>query len=205
MKFFTRIIVLFYVTLIMFIGVSILLLVLNILNLENIVGNLRGVYHDHELRLFFGILALIILFMNFLFYKMFSVNTHREKIIAFDNPSGRVSVSLVALEDMIKRKLFKLPEINEVKPTIVATKKGLFVKLRIVFASEINIPEATSKVQEIVKRKVHDTIGIDEPVNITIYVGKIMPEQVNEKDLSAKLTGGTEPSEANIPFRNYRA
>lgn len=203
MRFFTRIAVLFYVTLVMFLGTAIVLFVFNYLSFDQVSLYLRAIYTDQDLRFIFGIVGIVFLLLNFLFYKMFSVNVHKEKIIAFDNPSGRVSVSLIALEDLIKRLLFKMPEINEVKPSITASKKGLVVKLRVVFSAEVNIPESTSKVQEAVKRKVHDTIGLDEEVSVSVYVGKILSSTTKEKPAKIKPEeSGTNDPE--VPFRGYR-
>ena len=206
MRFFTRIAVLFYVLLVMFLTGSILLFVSNYFGLigyDDVQPIFAAIYYDDDLRLLVGLVAIIILFFNYIFYRMFSVNMHKEKIIAFDNPSGRVTVSLAALEGLIKRNCYKLPEINEVRPQISSVKKSLHVKLRIIFSTEVNIPETTSRVQDMIKRKVQDTIGIDIPVNVTIFVGKILPSQMNNKNSGSHVINETESAEPNIPFRGY--
>lgn len=142
--------------------------------------------------------------LNFVFYRFFSVNIHRDKIIAFDNPGGRVSVSLMAMEDLVRRLLFRISEIKDVKPIIKASNKGLNIKVKLVLRSEGNIPEIASRVQTQVLKKIQDTIGLDEPVNVSVYVGKIIPEKVKQKQSSDK-----EPSDdksgPDVPFRGYRA
>jgi uncharacterized alkaline shock family protein YloU len=204
MKFFTRVAVLFYVTLVLFLSCFLLMFIGNLINYENVTDVFYAIYVDNTLKMVTGIVALILLLMNFIFYRLFSINVRGEKIIAFDNPSGRVSVSLVALEDLVKRRVAKLPEIKEVKASITASKKGLNIKSRLAFRSEVNIPEITSRVQEIIKKKIQDTIGIDEPVDVSIYVGKILPEKVKEKHHKEKEEK-EERSDSNIPFQGYRA
>jgi len=149
---------------------------------------------------FFG----VIMFLTILFYKIFLVNIFEDKVIAFDNPSGRVSVSLLALEDLVRRKIIKLFEVKEVKTKIRASgKKGLRVTIRLTLKSEGNIPDLTSSVQEITKKRIQDIIGIDEPVNISVYIGKIISEERDQK--KRKEASVEDQNEPNIPFQGYRA
>lgn len=205
MNFFTRIAMLFYVTLVLVIGCFGLIIALNLADVDVIQQYMLFFYGDENLRIILGSVTGIILFMNFMFYQMFSVNTHKEKIIAFDNPSGRVSVSLYALEDLVKRMLTRLPEIKDVRAGIKATKKGLQIRARLVLKNEVNIPELTSKLQEMVKNKVHDTIGLDEPVNVAIYIGKILPDRAKEKQVTKEDLGEGDIKAPDVPFQGYRA
>jgi uncharacterized alkaline shock family protein YloU len=143
------------------------------------------------------------LLLNYVFYRAFTVNIRKEKTIAFDNPAGRVSVSLWAIEDLVKRVVGRIPEIREVRSKISASKKGLLIKIKLILRAEESIPEVTSRVQELVKRKVQDTIGIEEPMEIAIFVGKILSDQ--GKDKFAQKEESKKGSDQNIPFQGYRA
>jgi len=203
-KFLTRIAVLFYVTLVMFLSSFVLLFVLNYIDKQSIFNMLALIYRDETLRMVFAVSASGLLFLNYVFYRSFTVNTHKEKTIAFDNPAGRVSVSLGALEDLIKRVVGRIAEIREVKSKISASKKGLYIKIKLILRAEGSIPEVTSRVQELVKRKVQDTIGLDEPIEVAIFVGKILSDQSKEK-YPPKVEATKKESEQNIPFQGYRA
>ncbi len=204
MRFLTRMAVLFYVTFVLFVGCFTILFVLNHVSLQNVLLALYAIYRDQTLQLAVGGMAGALLLINYVFYQLFSVNTHREKIIAFDNPSGRVSVALAALEDMIRRTLVRLSEIKDVRVNIRASGRGLRVRIRSVLCSEVNIPEATSKVQELTRKKIQDIIGLDEPVNVSVYIGKIISECPKEKRPN-KRQQDEEGSEADVPFQGYRA
>jgi len=156
------------------------------------------------LRMTFAVGACALLFLNFVFYRAFTVNIHKEKTIAFDNPAGRVSVSLVAIEELTKRIISRVSEVREVKSKISVSKKGLLIKIKLILRAEGSIPEVTSRVQELVKRKVQNTIGLDEPIEVAIYVGKILPDQGKEKQLPKKEGPQKEPQQ-NVPFQGYRA
>lgn len=204
MNFFTRMVVLFYVTIVLFIGCIAALFVSNAADLSDILNLLTIVYFDPTLRLAVGGGAFGLLLINYLFYRSFSITQSREKIIAFDNPAGRVSLALVALEDLIRRTISRLPEVKDGRVSIKASKKGLNVRIRLALCSEVNIPEVTARVQEITKRKIQDIIGLDESVNVTVYVGKILLEAAKEK-VSAKKKEPQSLSEENLPFQGYRA
>lgn len=199
----TRFAVLFYVTLVLFLSCFLLLFVLHKIDLNQIMDALAVIYFDETLRQIVGAAAAALLLVNFVFYRLFSVNIHRDKIIAFDNPAGRVTVSLAALEDLVKRTIVRLSEIKDVRMNISASKKGLKIKSRLILRSEVNIPEITSKVQDVIRKKIQDMIGIDEPLNVTIYVGKIIPEAIKGKR-PPKEEEPEETASPPVPFQGYR-
>lgn len=204
MNFLTRITVLFYVTIILFLGCFAILYVLNVIPYQDIWDVLFVAYVDDNLRIAVGGVAVGLLLINFLLYRQFDINVSKEKIIAFDNPAGRVSVALGALEDLIQRTLTRFPEVKEGKVDIRATKRGLKAKVRLVLCSEVNIPELTVIVQDTARRKIQDIIGLDEPVNVSIYIGKILPERIKDKK-SGKKEDAEERPEVRVPFQGYRA
>ena len=162
-------------------------------------------YNDSDFRMITGIFAGVLLLKNFMFYRFFSVNVRRDKIIAFDNPSGRVSVSLMAMEDLVKRLIIRQSQVKDVKTRITASKKGLSLRIQLSIAFEVNIPELTAGLQEMIRRKIQDTIGIEDTVEISIYVGKILPERTKGKQLKKNEMIEEEKPNAHIPFQGYRA
>ena len=199
MNFIKRILVLIYVTLITILAYGLIMFALNWLSLPNISKLLYIFYIDENLRLGVAIAGCVLIFINFLFYKIFTINIHRDKIIAFDNPSGRVTVSLLTLEDIIKRMIIKEDEIREVKVNLIASKKTLWVKIKLVLKAEVNIPEVTARIQDMVKAKIQDIIGLEEKLDIAVYVGRILPEQIKA---DRSKDNGKNP---HVPFQGYRA
>ena len=203
MRFFTRVAVLFYVTIVLFISVLMLAYVLHWLDIKSLWMTLYAGYVDYNLRVVFGTTGAVLLLINFIFYNMFTVNIHREKIIAFDNPSGRITVSLIAIEDIVKRTVLRVGDVKDVKPMIKATKKGLRVRIKLVLCSEVNIPEFTHKIQNIVKDKIQDMIGLDESLTISVYVNKIVSS--DNVDMTEDENASSDNEDSPVPFRGYRA
>ena len=199
MKLLTHLAVLFYVTIILFLGCFILLFVLNAVDFPYLVKVLKVAYTDRNLRIILGGIALIMLVKNFVYAQAISDRKQREKTIAFDNPSGRVTVSLMAMEDLVRRVALRSPEVKDIKTNIIANKRGLDVSARLTLKSDVNIPDITSQLQETIKRKIQDTIGLEEPVNVRMHVMKIAVD-----DLKTKSFEKAAP-ERSMPFQGYRA
>ena len=202
MKFLSRFFVLFYIVLVIVMSFLCASYVANVFDFSYYGDYFHLIYTDYILRIAIGVVAVIMLCVNFMFYRLFTSNLERGKIIAFDNPSGRVSLSLLAMEDVLKRMLERLTEIKDVKLLIRPLKKGLNVRINLVVYSDLNIPEATHRIQDFVKKKIQDTIGVEGHIDIAIYIGKILPTPQREKFSGENKSENPDPP---IPFRGYRA
>ncbi|MDP2753503.1 MAG: alkaline shock response membrane anchor protein AmaP, partial [Nitrospirota bacterium] len=101
----------------------------------------------------------------------------REKTIAFPTASGEVTIALTAVEGLIKRLAALIPGIKELRPDVIASKKGIIADLKVVLKSEANIPELTKQLQEITRAKIQEVLGIEEQIIIKIHVIKIMEQE----------------------------
>jgi len=126
----------------------------------------------------------------------------KERTIAFENPAGRVSISLTALEDMIKRNVLRIPDVKEVRSIIRATKKGIDVNCRLVLKAESNIPDTTSRIQDLIKSRIQDILGIEENVMVKLHIAKIFSQP--EKEKAGKEDESRDFSELSVPFKGYR-
>ena len=204
MRFFTRVAILFYVTTISTMGVLVIVFAATIdaSLIEKINYCLNQFSRDQQIKILFGLLGFLFILLSFMFAKIISGAQSKERTIAFDNPGGRVTISLFALEDMIKRLVLRESEIKEVRSNLVATKKGLEVEVRLIFKADVNIPEMTSRLQELIKDKIQDMIGIEETIVVRIHVMKIISDDTK----SAKRKGEpADKTETNVPFQGYRA
>ena len=97
----------------------------------------------------------------------------REQCIAFDNPEGEVAISMDAVEDFIVRIGNSFPNVKSLVPAIHAGPEGIGVVIRMDLWSGSNIPRLSEDLQNAIKSRVQDTLGIN--VNyISVSVGKIV-------------------------------
>lgn len=147
--------------------------------------------------LFAGSGALLIL-ISYSFAQLILSRFQREKTIAFATSSGEVTIALSAVEDLIRRLAGVMPEIKELRPDVIASKKGIIVDLRVVLRSEANIPELTSRLQDLTKSRIQEVLGVEEQIIIKIHVTKIA--LVEERERKKREL---EKQETTIPFSGY--
>ncbi|MDD5561295.1 MAG: alkaline shock response membrane anchor protein AmaP [Candidatus Omnitrophica bacterium] len=199
MKFFTVLGIMFYAVIIIVIGLTFIVFSLNMVMPQDINSLLIYAQSSPNSRLIIGLSGVLLILISFSFAQIILGRFQREKTIAFTTSSGQVTISLSAVEDLIRRLAGVIPEVKELRPNVVANKKGIIVDMRIILRSEANIPELTSRLQDITKSKIQEILGLEEQVIIKIHVAKISHD---EKDSRKKRDFDKEDSSA-IPFSGY--
>jgi len=113
---------------------------------------------------------------------------NKTRNVSFDNPGGKVKISLKAIEDSITALISR--EIEGIKSLRVknyVSPKGLETKIYLKLLSGLNIPETCSTIQEITKNYLQDAVGVERVSNIEINVtnisgGEFLSETSSEKE-----------------------
>ncbi|HIE44549.1 MAG TPA: alkaline shock response membrane anchor protein AmaP [Candidatus Omnitrophica bacterium] len=111
-------------------------------------------------------------------------NLGRVPAVAFSNPLGEVRIAYNALEDYIRSLSEEIPEVKDVKPQVVAGREGVEIYSRVVVERDVNLPEVTSRFQDLVSKYMKDVLGIEDISSIRVYIQKISPRK---KQLSGEL------------------
>jgi uncharacterized alkaline shock family protein YloU len=179
------------------IGVVLIVFSFNLLQPQDINSVLSYLQYNMNARIIVGLSGLLLILISFSFAQLILGRFQREKTIAFATASGEVTIALSAVEDLIKRLTGVIPEIKELRPDVIASKKGIMVDLRVILRSEANIPELTSRLQEITKSKIQEVLGLEEQIIVKIHVAKIISAE--EKKRRESITKEEPP----IPFGGY--
>jgi uncharacterized alkaline shock family protein YloU len=202
MRFLTVAGIVFYTSIVFFIGGILIIFSFNYLPIKDSISTLTQYLPlNFNSRIIVGLTGLLLIIISYSFAQLILGKMQQEKTIAFANPQGQVTISLSAVEDLIKRLIRTMPEIKEIRPDVIASKKGIEVDLRLILASEVNIPELTSRLQEIIKNKIQETLGIEEQILVKIHVAKIISAEEKERDRKRKETDKEEPR--SIPYSGY--
>jgi len=186
--------VLIYIILSLTTGLILAGLSLNIITVDAIAAYLAEIPADFPLR-WVSLLAGLILILLCLRYVQASFrHLKRDKSITFESDEGKVSITLVAIEEMLKKMLEAKTEVSRIRPKVLLKKKGIEVVARGVLTTEVNLVEFTKEIQEQIREKVHALLGEDKQVQVNLEIRKIA---LSKKDLM------TEDKEPEIPFRNY--
>ncbi|MDE1920089.1 MAG: alkaline shock response membrane anchor protein AmaP [Candidatus Omnitrophica bacterium] len=176
-----RIALLFYLAIIWTASIAIILFAGHALRLHTIQQLLLLIYNDQQSAVVAGVVAGVIMLMSLLLAKLIYGRRQKERTLAFENPSGGVTVSLTALEDLIRRLIVQMPELKDIRPHMTAHRKGLEVDIKLVLRHEADIPELTSRFQELVRRKIEDSVGMEGKVNIRVHVIKISLDDIKSR------------------------
>jgi len=199
MRFFTVLGIVFYAAVIIVIGLVLVVFSLNMLLPQDINTLLIFAQSSQNSRIVIGLSGLLLILISMSFAQIILGKFQREKTIAFSTSSGQVTISLSAVEDLIRRLAGIIPEVKELRPNVVANKKGIVVDMRVALRSEANIPELTARLQDITKSKIQEVLGVEEQIIIRIHVAKIVHD---EKD-NRKKKDFEKDDYSTIPFSGY--
>lgn len=180
MRIFSGFTMFFYTIVFLVIGCALIALSLNIISLDEVMRAMEYSYTVINVRLVIGAVGLLLIIYSLVAVQIALGNLQREKTIAFENPSGRVTISLSAIEDFIRRTSTHISEIKELRANVTATKKGINITNRVIIYSDANIPNATERIQSILKNRIQEMLGIEEPINIKVHIAKIATKEKSE-------------------------
>jgi len=198
MRVFIRIAIFFYVLLITIVGMSAMLLLAHLTSITAHQRFLLYVYSDPKAGMIAGVVVAASMLLSLGFARIIYGRQEQERIITFDNPLGRVTISLSALEDLVRRLAVSSPQIKEIRPDVISTKRGLKVNARLVLRSDVNIAELTADLQDLIKRKIQEVLGREERILVRIHVIKITTENIVPGN-------GDEEIKSPLHFHGYRA
>jgi uncharacterized alkaline shock family protein YloU len=197
MRLFIALGVFFYTVVFFLIGGLLIAFALDWLTVDDINRTVQYLQLGFNARIITGLVGFLVIVINIFFAQLILGRIEKEKTIAFNTPTGQVTIALSAVEDLIKRLAQSFSEIKEMRPDVVASKRGVEVNLRVVLQSEANIPDLTSHLQETIKTKIQEMLGIEEQISVKVHVAKIISYREKRQKES------TTEKEALPPFRGY--
>lgn len=194
--------IIFYTIIFALLGALAIAFALHLVDFTDLVMRLGYLYEDAHMRLITGLSGILFILLSFAASQVISGKIQREKTIAFSNPNGQVTITLSAVEDLIRRLANQLTEIRDAKADVKATKKGIDIRMRVILRSETNIPDFTARLQDLISGKIQDVFGIDEPIIVKIHVAKIVTGEERSKNKSEKSTMPNE--DIQIPYSGLK-
>jgi uncharacterized alkaline shock family protein YloU len=121
------------------------------------------------------------------------LNSRQNKNISFESREGKVKITLVAIEDLLKKMIEQRDEISHIKVKVRLKKKIIAVQIKGYLNYEVNLVDLTKEIQEKVKERIAVLLGEDKKVVIDLQIRKITVSGDNDKT-----------EEPEIPFRHYQ-
>jgi uncharacterized alkaline shock family protein YloU len=140
--------------------------------LEMIIDSLAAPFGRLSIGLLFAILFLIGIRLL-----LFSLNRFSDQqALVQETGHGKVKVSLLAVENLVKKTVRQKKGVKDVKALVRAPEgKGIHIQIRIVILPEVSVPDLTAELQQTIKDYVMDVVGI-EVSEVTIIIDNIASE-----------------------------
>jgi len=194
---------LFFALLCAILGAMALAFAFRLVNPEQVSDIIVFIYTDWQSRLISGAAGLLFVLVSLAAVQTVSGRIQREKTIAFVNPNGQVTITLSAVEDLVKRLAFQLREIRDARAVVKATKKGIDIRMRVVLRAETSVPDFTAKLQDLIAGKIQEVFGIDEPIVVRIHVAKIVTNEEKPKKKEEPRTAAQQ-EELGYPYQGMK-
>jgi len=117
----------------------------------------------------------------------------RERSIISESSYGKVSITLVAIEDMIRNMLETGKGFSFVRVKIIPNKRGAEVIIRGNLNTEVNLPLFTQDIQEKTKEKLQNLLGEEKEIRVRIEIKKMVFK--GQKNIVEE--------EPEVPYRYY--
>lgn len=192
MKVFNIVAIFVYTLIFSIIGGFLIALSLRTESLDSIINLMSYLSQTSNIRLTIALTGLFLILINISIAQLSIGKLRKHKTIAFENPNGQVTISLVAIEDYIKKLTHNMTEIKDMKSNISAGRSGIEVVSKAVLYSDANIPEITEKIQNAIKYRLQEMLGIEETVAVKIHVIKVVER--SKKPEKKNITKQPEPS-----------
>jgi uncharacterized alkaline shock family protein YloU len=113
----------------------------------------------------------------------------RERTVVLTTPLGEVLVSLPAIEDFARVLKNKIDGLRDIKGRVIYTRRGLKVSARVTVLAEYSIAEVTQKVQDAIRNYIQQTLGIQQEINPTVVVTKVVSRERSGSNGPARPAG----------------
>lgn len=196
MRMITALGIFFYTVISFLVGGILIAFALGWLNMHDILGLAQYMQLNLNSRIITAGVGSLLIIISISFAQLILGKIEKERTIAFNTQTGQVTIALSAVEDLIKRLTQNFSEIKEMRPAVIANKRGVEVNLRVILQNETNIPDLTGQLQEMIKTRIQEMLGIEEQITVKVHVAKIIT--YSEKKKKASITEETIP-----PFGGY--
>jgi uncharacterized alkaline shock family protein YloU len=159
-------------------GSLLLIMALRIVAVGDMVASVRGLYDDFWSSLQIFVIGCLFICVGLTFAKLLIKQARSQNALVYQSRMGRVTVSLAAIEDIVKKTLKKFLVIKDCKIKVNLEDTELEIVMRLTLWSAMNIPDILREVQEEVRSRLNRVVGADYPLEIKAEVVKVEDHQI---------------------------
>ncbi len=122
--------------------------------------------------------ALLLLLLLYAVTGMWS--RRRVRFFSFETEGGMVSISLEAMREFLRRIGDEFAAVRRLQPRLRAHRGAIDIDLDARIRSGVPVPELCRAIQERVRQKMHDNLGLAGVRNVRVNVIEIVPAEPTE-------------------------
>ncbi|MFO8052767.1 MAG: alkaline shock response membrane anchor protein AmaP [Candidatus Omnitrophota bacterium] len=185
--------ILIYIILSFSVGTLLIIVPTGILNLKGAVNYLdQYVLVNFSSNATLVLIGLLIVLLCLRYIQKMIVTNRQHKNISLESKEGKVNITVMAVEDMLKKMLEERDEVSHIKVKVGLKKKVVLVQIKGYLNYEVNLVNFTKEIQEKVKEKLEVLLGEGKKVAVDLQIRKITMKDKKEKS-----------EEPEVPFRHY--
>lgn len=116
--------------------------------------------YGYELQIYLSIFVAVLLFVGLRLLWVSLSRRQTGKAVVHDYMLGQVRISILTIENLVKKTVHQIQGVKEVKPRVVQTSRGMALHIRAIVAPDISIPEVSREIQQRVQEYLSQTTGI---------------------------------------------
>ncbi|GAB6156896.1 hypothetical protein JCM39194_00960 [Desulfotomaculum varum] len=116
--------------------------------------------YAYELQIYLAALLGLLLLAGLRLLWVALVRRESGKAVVHDYMLGQVRISLQAIENLVKKAVYQIAGVKDVKPRVTQTPGGMGLHIRAIVAPDISIPEVSRQIQHRVQEYIAQTTGI---------------------------------------------
>lgn len=167
------------------IGSLLMMVSLHVVAWDDLIKDLGRIYDNPRAAFQAFLIGVFFIFMGLAFAKILIKQTRYAGGLVYTGPMGRTTVSISAIEDVVRKALKKYPEVLTFSLKCRGYEKKAEVKLKLVIRQGVVLPEFTNEVKREILSRLERVLGLSNDVEVFIHVRNVK-EDASVEGISAR-------------------
>ena len=173
MKVFNAFAYLFAILTFLTLGSLLIIVAVHLLSVEDALLKIREIYASPWRSLQTGFIGMMFITVGLAFSKMLVKKGREADALIFQSEIGPIVVSVMAIEDVVKKVLKRFHLVKDCKIKTLIRGKDVEIKLRLILWSRSRVPELVSEIQDEIRSRVKKLLGNENRLEIACDIQKI--------------------------------
>ena len=162
------------------IGSLLIMVALHMVAWEDMINDLEKIYGNPQVAFNAFLIGVFFIFMGLAFAKIIIKQTRYAGGLIYTGPMGRTTVSISAIEDVVRKATRRYPEILTFKLKCRGYEKKVEVKLGLIVHSGVVVADFTEELKKEILTRLERALGLSNEVEVFINIRNIKEDSSTE-------------------------